>query len=186
MIRLLRYLGFRRVAATWLALALTLVARTTLSAPPESFQTWPYAAQRAAANMVACSYEIAGGIWLAAALSPLRWLMPLKYDRWISYVITAIAAFTSAGAGWLLIRTMGACAAMPSASTPQVLAAVFWAAIVPLSVGLSPHLWIEATERLRTVPILKMWLCSGRGAHAAWIAPYSLRKITEAAPRRLR
>lgn len=186
MFRLLRYLGFRRIAATWGGLVLALLMRSLLSAPPEHFAEWPTAAVRAAANTVGGTYQVAFGLWLVAALAPLRWLAPWRHDRLFVMVRTLAALIAGAGGVWLLIKASGAFAATQVELHGEVIAAVLRVTVVPLTAGLTPWLWIEIVERLRTKSFLWRWWFSGLGAHSAWIAPYELRKITQPIPRRLK
>lgn len=183
--RLLRFLAFRRIAATWAALLIVLAVRAALSARPPGFDGWPHAGVRAGANAVAGVYEVAFALWLVAALAPLRWLTPWRTEPWLVVASRSVGVALAARGVWLCVKSAGALGATPPTIRPDVLAAVAAVTAWPLLAGAAPLLGIELYERLRTRPFVWRWLYGGLGAHSAWIAPYDLKKITRPIPRRL-
>ena len=178
-------LGLRRLWAALLALVLMSAARALLSGRPPGYDQWHYAAQRSAAHLVVATYGAAFGIWVVVALSWVQYWLPYAWLHWFPLATRFAGGVAASSVVWTFVKACGAIGATPPELLPAVTAAVFWAAVLPLLFGLAPFAWVEAAERLRQVRWLQNWLTTGRGAHASWIAPYDLKKLTQPMPRRM-
>lgn len=180
---LFRYYGIRRYSALLFALPLAwLVRAATANEAPAGFYDWPYAAQRAAAHLVAGSYAAAYAAWVGVCLAGLRQVLPLAWRRSSQIAAATLTGIGLAPAVWLAIKAIAALAACPPSFALAALRSLVDAVGVPLLIGVAPLAAVEIDAWLRSRDWLMSLLLAGRGSFGSWAKAYAVRRFVRPTP----
>lgn len=179
---LLRFFAFRWALAVAASTLLVQLLFTLGGAAPSGLDGLSDHGRRAAMNSVRLVYHAYGTAWLLAAAWPLlhtgrRRTRVILLSVAVLMSVPSLLAFFRA-----LLALGGSCSRLAGPELLSVLEIGVWRGLVPLAMGLLPLAWLIATEKLSSCMGVRSWFLTGRGAHANWMSPTTLRSFTRDLP----
>ena len=181
MFRLLRFPGWRRVAASCRLRHRVDCERRVFVARPADWESWSHGAKMAVAGLAGGSYKLACCGWAGLLLWPLM----ERRDKIALVAGTGLAVATfGRGLTGVWCVASGCCYFLGNLDFGGRIIGVVWqVAGWPLLLGVLPLIVVETFEHLEVNAPLRRWLLGGRGHAASWIRKPELKRLCKALPR---